>query len=35
MKAAFTVDSEGFEENEEEDKDALLHSFIQYIKVSA
>ncbi|XP_060801579.1 DDRGK domain-containing protein 1, partial [Amyelois transitella] len=32
LKAAFTVDSEGFEENEEEDKDSLLRDFIEYIK---
>lgn len=33
MKAAFTVEGEGFEENEEEDKENLLRDFIDYIKV--
>ncbi|KAL4709516.1 hypothetical protein ACJJTC_007247 [Scirpophaga incertulas] len=32
MKAAFSVDSEGFEENDEQDKENLLRDFIQYIK---
>ncbi|CAB3246814.1 unnamed protein product [Arctia plantaginis] len=32
LKAAFTVEGEGFEENEEEDKENLLKDFIDYIK---
>lgn len=32
MKAAFTVEGEGFDENEEEDKENLLKDFIDYIK---
>lgn len=32
MKAAFTVDSEGYEENEEQDQNSLLRDFIDYIK---
>ncbi|XP_028174038.1 DDRGK domain-containing protein 1-like [Ostrinia furnacalis] len=32
MKAAFSVDSEGFEENEEQDRESLLRDFIEYIK---
>lgn len=32
MKAAFTVEGEGFDENEE-DKESLLNEFIDYIKV--
>lgn len=33
MKAAFSVDSEGYEENELEDQESLLKQFIDYIKV--
>lgn len=32
MKAAFTVEGEGFDENEEQDRDSLLKDFIDYIK---
>ncbi|CAH0752388.1 unnamed protein product [Diatraea saccharalis] len=32
MKAAFSVESEGFEENEEQDRESLLRDFIEYIK---
>lgn len=32
MKAAFSVEEEGFEEGEESEKDNLLQEFIQYIK---
>ncbi|CAH2047482.1 unnamed protein product, partial [Iphiclides podalirius] len=32
MKAAFTVEGEGFDENEEEDKENLLKEFIDYVK---
>ncbi|XP_068633815.1 DDRGK domain-containing protein 1 [Battus philenor] len=32
MKAAFTVEGEGFDENEEQDKENLLKDFIDYIK---
>ncbi|CAK1585660.1 unnamed protein product [Parnassius mnemosyne] len=32
MKAAFTVEGEGYEENEEQDKENLLKDFIDYIK---
>lgn len=33
MKAAFTVEGEGFDENEDEDRENLLKNFIEYIKV--
>ncbi|XP_026319126.1 DDRGK domain-containing protein 1 [Hyposmocoma kahamanoa] len=32
LKAAFTVEGEGFEENEEQDSNSLLKDFIDYIK---
>uniref|UniRef100_A0A2A4JB48 DDRGK domain-containing protein 1 n=1 Tax=Heliothis virescens TaxID=7102 RepID=A0A2A4JB48_HELVI len=32
MKAAFTVEGEGFDENDEQDKENLLKDFIDYIK---
>lgn len=32
MKAAFTVEGEGFDENEEHDRDSLLKDFLDYIK---
>lgn len=32
LKAAFTIEGEGFEENEEEDHENLLRNFIEYIK---
>ncbi|XP_059057336.1 DDRGK domain-containing protein 1 [Achroia grisella] len=32
LKAAFSVDSEGFEENEEQDSESLLRDFVDYIK---
>ncbi|XP_075975285.1 DDRGK domain-containing protein 1-like [Anticarsia gemmatalis] len=32
MKAAFTVEGEGYEENEDQDKESLLKDFIDYIK---
>uniref|UniRef100_T1GBV0 DDRGK domain-containing protein 1 n=1 Tax=Megaselia scalaris TaxID=36166 RepID=T1GBV0_MEGSC len=32
LKAAFTVDEEGFEEGEDDEKENLLAEFIQYIK---
>ncbi|XP_013173217.1 PREDICTED: DDRGK domain-containing protein 1 [Papilio xuthus] len=32
MKAAFTVEGEGYDENEEENKDNMLKDFIDYIK---
>lgn len=35
MKAAFSVESEGFDENEEQDRENLLQDFIEYIKVTA
>lgn len=34
MKAAFTVEGEGYDENEEENKDNMLKDFINYIKVN-
>lgn len=34
LKAAFSVEGEGFDENPEEDKENLLKEFINYIKVS-
>lgn len=34
MKAAFSVEGEGFDENPEEDKENLLQEFINFIKVS-
>lgn len=33
MKAAFSIEGEGFDENEEEDRESLLRDFIGYIKV--
>lgn len=33
LKSAFTVEGEGFEEDEEQDSDSLLKDFIDYIKV--
>ncbi|KAI5639487.1 DDRGK domain-containing protein [Phthorimaea operculella] len=35
LKAAFTVEGEGFEEGEQQDTDSLLRDFIEYIKVSS
>ncbi|XP_028035514.1 DDRGK domain-containing protein 1 [Bombyx mandarina] len=32
MKAAFSIEGEGFDENEEEDRESLLRDFIGYIK---
>ncbi|XP_052755211.1 DDRGK domain-containing protein 1 [Galleria mellonella] len=32
LKAAFSVDSEGFEETEEQDRESLLRDFVNYIK---
>ncbi|KAM3957084.1 DDRGK domain containing 1 [Aphomia sociella] len=32
LKAAFSVESEGFEENEEQDRESLLRDFLEYIK---
>lgn len=34
MKAAFTVEGEGYDEDEEQDKENMLKDFIDYIKVS-
>lgn len=33
MKAAFSIEEEGFDENEMEDNSTLLQDFISYIQV--
>ncbi|KOB75001.1 hypothetical protein OBRU01_08224 [Operophtera brumata] len=35
LKAAFSVESEGFEENDDQDQESLLKDFIDYIKTQA
>lgn len=34
LKAAFTVEGEGFDENQEQDQENMLKQFIDYIKVA-